>query len=351
MHEGKGQFFYGAAVATVLITAPKIADEAMEMLLGRGMRVLTMPLTASPDDLASRMAAENPDAVISRTVRVDAHAIMAAPRLKVISKYGVGFDNIDIAAATARGVPVTVTRDANSQSVAELTIGLMLALSRRVVTFDRDIREGRWDRISIMGVELSGGVLGVVGFGAIGRRVAPIARAIGMRVHAFDPLLPEGVIPEDVVRHRILEDLLSAADVVSLHCPLDSSTRGLIDADRLALMKPSAMLVNAARGPIVDERALVSALKSGRLAGAALDTYAVEPLPATSELRMLGNVVMTPHIGGTTAQSAWRVSVRAVQNVLDVLDGRAPDPAQLANPEVLATTQTLSVAGRGDVGN
>lgn len=317
-------------MTTVLITAPKLADEAMTMLAERGARVETMPLTATAQEMAERVAALQPDGIISRTVRIDAGAIGAARRLRAISKHGTGVDNIDLEAASRRGIPVAFTPGANAQSVAEHAAAMMLALARHLPFFVQSMAATRWERTSVLGTELSGRILGLVGFGAIARRFAHIGEGIGMRVHAFDPYLGSAQ-REGVMVHDRLDSLLEVADVLSLHCPLTDATRGLIGAAAFGRMKRGALLINAARGPIVDEPALISALRDGEIAGAGLDTFASEPLPPDSPLRGMDNVVLTPHVGASTVDAARRMSVQSVENLFDMLEGRPIAPERLAN--------------------
>jgi phosphoglycerate dehydrogenase-like enzyme len=238
---------------------------------------------------------------------VTARVLEAGP-LRVVVKYGSGMDNIDVAAAEALGVRVSSTPGANSRSVAELAIALLLALARNVPRHDQKVREGSWSRIT--GIELAGKRLGVVGYGAIGREVARIARGLDMQVAAHDPLVEDADVPL-----ISLDELYATSDVVSLHLPLTAETRGMVGAQELAAMKPTTFLVNTARGGLVDEDALADALRSGRLAGAALDGFAEEPLEE-SPLMELDNVVLSPHAGAATHDAVLRTAARAVDQLL-----------------------------------
>lgn len=323
---------------TIFVTAPKLAPAGLRILEDAGCRVLFMRDGNSAAEVEATLASEPVDAVISRTVELSAAAIRACPTLKVISKHGVGVPNIDVAAATEAGIPVYVTPGANAQSVAELTLGLMLAAARKLTWLDGELRAGRWARAQD-GVQLSGRRLGLVGFGQIGQRVARVAQALGMEVHAFDPGL-RGPCPVDgVVLHTSLEALLRQADVLSLHIPLNAHTRGLLDAARLALLPRGAIVVNTARGEVLDEPALIGALRSGALFAAGLDTMAVEPLPAGSALTSLPNVVLTPHVGGSTPAALEGMATGAAHNVLGFLTGRHPDPTSCVNPQVLTQNE------------
>jgi phosphoglycerate dehydrogenase-like enzyme len=238
---------------------------------------------------------------------VTARVLEAGP-LRVVVKYGSGMDNIDVSAAEALGIRVSSTPGANSRSVAELAIALLLALARNVPRHDQNVREGSWSRIT--GIELAGKRLGVVGYGAIGREVARIAQGLDMQVVAHDPLVEDADVPL-----ISLDELYATSDAVSLHLPLTAETRGMVGAQELAAMKPATFLVNTARGGLVDEDALADALRSGRLAGAALDGFEHEPLEE-SPLKELDNVVLSPHAGAATHDAVLRTAARAVDQLL-----------------------------------
>jgi glyoxylate reductase len=260
------------------------------------------------------------DALLSQlTDPVDAELIAAAPRLKAIANYAVGFDNIDVDAATARGIPVGNTPDVLTETTAELALALMLAAARRIVEADRYVREGRWGEWQpdlLLGHDLHGSTLGIVGFGRIGRAVARRAEGSGMTVIHGIPL----------------EELLERSDFVSLHAPLTPRTRGLIGAAELDRMKPSAILVNTARGPLVDTDALAEALEHGKIAGAGLDVTDPEPLPADHPLLQAPNLVIAPHIGSASHRTREAMADLAVDNLLAALAGeRMP---HCVNPEV-----------------
>ncbi|MEX0892926.1 MAG: phosphoglycerate dehydrogenase [Gemmatimonadota bacterium] len=268
----------------------------------------------TPDELAVALA--EADAVIVRSAtRITREALASANGLRVIGRAGVGVDNIDVGAATERGIAVLNAPSGNTISAAELTLALLLSLVRRVPAADRSMRAGQWDRKSFQGNELYGKTLGLVGAGRIGGEVARRAQAFGMRVLAYDPFLSEERAASLKMELAELEVVLASADVVSVHVPLTDATSGLLDATRLAGMKRGAFLVNAARGGVVDEAALVEALKSGQLAGAALDVYAEEPLPADHPLRAVDNLVLTPHLGAATAEAQENVAVEIAEAV------------------------------------
>ncbi len=276
------------------------------------------------------------EAVIVRTAPLPGPSIAAAPRLRVIAKHGVGYDNIDVAAATARGIPVTVTATANATSVAEFAWAQILALAKLSCAMDAAVRAGDWDvRHRLVPLELADRTLLVVGFGRIGTRVARRALAFEMRVLVFDPYVPaERIRAVGCEPVASLDDALARADVVTLHCPLTTETRGMIDRDRLSRLRPGALLVNTARGGLVDEAALVAALREGRLGGVALDVTVHEPLPADDPLLGAPGLLLSPHVAGVTAESARRMALEAAENVLAGLAGRLR-PEVVVNPEVL----------------
>lgn len=276
------------------------------------------------------------DAVIVRSTTVITRESLArTTRLRAIGRAGAGLDNVDVDAATEKGIAVFNTPDANTISAAELTFGLILALARRIPAADRSMKAGAWDRERFMGFELSGKTLGLVGVGRIGTEVASRAHAFGMRVVASDPALEPERARSLGIEAMPFNDVLAAADIVSLHVPLTPATRGMIDDDALARMRPGALLVNAARGGVVEEAALVRALESGRLAGAALDVFEIEPLPPDHPLRSLENVVLTPHIGARTTEAQENVSRHVALAVRDAL--LLGDIASAANAAALGS--------------
>jgi D-3-phosphoglycerate dehydrogenase len=244
----------------------------------------------------------------------------AAPRLRVVGRAGVGVDNIDLAAARQQGVIVVNAPGSTTTAVAELTLGLMLSLARRIPQAHASLQRGEWLKAKLHGTQLQGKLLGLIGVGRIGSAVAGLARAVGMRVLGYDPYLTEPTLRERGVEPVELEVLLAQADFISLHVPLNDQTRGMIDARRLALARPQAFLINTARGGLVEEAALLQALKSGRLAGAALDVFGQEP-PGESPLLQHPAVVATPHIGAQTAESQQQAALDIAAEVLAALRG------------------------------
>jgi len=261
------------------------------------------------------------DALIVRSrTRVTAELLEHAARLKVIGRAGVGVDNIDLDAARAHGIIVVNSPLATTVAVAELTMGLLLATARAIPRADAAMKQGKWLKKELEGIELQGKTLGLIGFGRIGREVAHRALAFGMRVLAYDPLIPEDVIRQANVTPSSLETLLQRSDFISLHIPLTDETRNLLSTQAFAQMKTGVRLICTARGGIIDEQALLQALKEGKVAAAALDVFAVEP-PALNELITHPNLIATPHIGAQTVEAQTRAAEMIAEEVLAALRG------------------------------
>lgn len=296
-----------------IIVADKISEHGLELLRATGWQIV------SPAAAALSAEIQDADGLIVRSAtRVTKELLENAARLRVVGRAGVGVDNIDVDAATHRGVLVMNTPGGNSVSVAEHTLALMLALARSVPQSNAAIHAGRWEKSSASGTELRGKTLGLVGFGRVGTEVARRARALEMNVLAHDPYITPAAARELEVELVPLDDLLRRSDVVSLHTSLSPSTEEMIDAAALAKMKRGARLINCARGELIDEPALADALKSGHIAGAALDTFAVEP-PTNSPLIGIPNLIATPHIAGSTAEAQEEVGTAIAQQVRDYL--------------------------------
>jgi phosphoglycerate dehydrogenase-like enzyme len=272
--------------------------------------------------------------VIVLTPKVTAQSVSNAENLLTIGRFGVGYDAVDVAACTAAEVAVTITVGAVDRSVAEATVGWMIALTHHLRTKDRLVREGAWDRRSqYMGCELRGRTLGVVGLGGIGTALVKLLASFGMAAPvAYDPFVDPAVAVQAGVKLVGLDELLQTADFVSIHCPLNDKTRNLIAARELALMKPNAYLLNTARGGIVDEDGLYEALSQGRIAGAALDCFAYEPVTALFRFGELDNVILAPHSIAWTDELFRDIGQTACQSMLDLAHGRRP--RGVVNPEV-----------------
>jgi D-3-phosphoglycerate dehydrogenase len=313
-------------MADILITE-EASGEAIEALKAQWQVEEAPGLWREPAALRER--ARNVRALMVRNqTMVDAALLAAAERLEVIGRIGVGMDNIDLKAAAARGIVICYAAEENAVSVAEHVFALLLALARKIPSADRSVREGRWERAAHTGFELHGKTLALLGLGRIGFRVALRARAFGMRVVGYDPFLSPSspAVTETGAELLPLESALAAADIVSLHLPLTGETRGLLNQERLRRMKRGAVLINTARGALVDENALAEALADGHLGGAALDVRASEP-PGGSPLHRLDSVILTPHIASWTHEATARVLATVAEDVDRVLRG---EPARHA---------------------
>lgn len=297
-------------------------EVAVEGLRG-GYDVLYDPgLVDRPDDLKAALAGARALIVRNRT-RVTAEVLDAGAKLEAVGRLGVGLDNIDMDACKARGIPVFPATGANDQAVAEYVIAAVLILLRGAYHAQERMVAGEWPRQQLMGREVAGKTLGLIGLGGIARQVAARARPLGMKIAAFDPFVAaDDVAWQGVARHESLESLLPAVDAVSLHVPLTEGTRGLIDAAALKLMRSDAVVINTARGGVVDEAALAQAIKAGKLGGAALDVFEQEPLSQESAAKFAGleNVILTPHIAGVTEEANVRVSALTAQQVRQQLE-------------------------------
>lgn len=267
------------------------------------------------------------DGVMVRVAPMSREVIGAARKLKVIGKHGVGTDNIDIPAATERGIIVCNTPEANSEGVAELALMLMLAISRRLVECDAFVRAGQWSgKDELTGHELVGKTLSIVGIGRIGARLAHMCQAaLDMKVYAYDPYVSrEAMAARGITKVETVDELMPVADFVSIHTPLTTATRGIVGARQFDLMKRSAYLINTSRGPVVDEAALIEALRQGKIAGAGLDVFEVEPPSADNPLLKMSNVILLPHMGGTSYESMRNMATHSAADILAVLRGDRP---------------------------
>ena len=307
----------------MIVVTEMLAPPGPELLEASGRPVKLDPTLWR--DLARLQALlDEAEALIVRNqTHVTEQVLDAARRLRVVGRLGVGLDNIDLAAARARGITVTSARNANAIAVAEYVLAAMLHIARNLAAADASVRAGKWDRVQFGGTELWGRTLGLVGVGEIGRRVAKRAQSFGMTVIGYNPLVgPYDFAPaEQEITLVPLDELLARADVVSLHVPLLPATRHLINAERLSQMRPHAVLINTSRGGIVDEVALLDALTGGGLYRAVLDVSEFEPLPAESPLRSCEAVILTPHVAGLTAEAQERTSRLVISDVLQVLSG------------------------------
>ena len=321
----------------VLVTSTQLSQQAQQILREAGADVLYMSDPIITEEvLAARLAGEGVGAVLMRgSPPFTRRVLEAATNLKIITKHGAGFDSVDLDAATARGIAVVTAGAANADAVAEHTLALMLSLVRQLPRLDRNLRHGMWEKPRFQGREFRNRIVGIVGYGQIGRRVARLARAFGAHIviHSRSRVAdPDGAEVEEN-----FDRLLSKVDILSLHCPLTDQTRGLISERQLGLMKPGALLINTARGGLVDEAALVDALRNGRLAGAGLDTFAKEPVDAKNPLFTLDNVICSPHVAAMTEEAMARMGTTAANNIIGYLQRGSCDRANLVNPAVLTS--------------
>ncbi|MCS0583348.1 hydroxyacid dehydrogenase [Massilia pinisoli] len=298
----------------VLVTGSDLAEQAVALL--SGFDIVYAGKTPDEDCLVDLCRQHEPVAIIVRYGRITARVIDASPRLRVISKHGTGIDTIDKDAAAARGIAVKAAVGANAPAVAEHTWALILACAKDVPTLDRRMHDGHWDKATHKSLELRGRTLGLVGLGAIGARVAAVGRAMDMRVIANDPF---ATAAPDGVELLPLADVIAQADVLSLHCPLTQDNANMLNAASLATMRPGAIVVNTARGGLIDEAALAAALTSGALRAAGLDSFQVEPFAAGHPFTGIPNVILSPHIGGVTSDAYVGMGTAAARNVLAVL--------------------------------
>ncbi len=295
-------------------------------------------LSAYPSEETLSKALADADAMLARLVKITKPSLNAAKKLKIVACHGVGVDRIDLAHATALGIVVTTSGSANAAAVAEYTFGLLLGLHRMVPAADARMREGTWSRNALIGPELEGKTLGIIGIGNIGKRVARQALAFRMRVISYDPNVPAAPDGLDVTMAPF-EQVLADSDIVSMHPRLNDGNFHMMNAAAFAAMKKTACFINTARGELVDEPALIEALKSGRIANAALDVYEKEPHPADSPLRQMPNVLLSPHVAGQTHEALVRIAIWGAEQILDELSGK--QPRYVYNPEVYEIRKKL----------
>ncbi len=303
-----------------------------EVLAEIGAEIIESP-GPSEDTLAT--LAEDADAIMTCFAQVTERVVRSAQKCQVISRYGVGVDNIAVDTATSLGIPVTYVPDYCVDEVSDHVMALLLTWNRQVGFYDGVAKQGRWEGVPspVPLIRLRGCRLGIVGMGRIGRAVAGKAQAFGMDVLAYDPYIPEGQSAGDGITLVDLPTLLSESDYVTIHTPLNDETRGLISVNEFRQMKPSAYIINCARGPIIDEPALVAALRDGQIAGAGLDVMEEAAPPADHPLFGMNNVIITPHVAFLSRQSVLELEVRTAKATADVLQGRMPE--FLVNPAVL----------------
>lgn len=321
---------------TLLLTGPQLTAEAMAHAAAHGVRVIPTTPYLPADELTAIIAREQPDAIIVRQGNLTREMINASQALKIIAKHGVGYDTIDIAAAAERNIPVTIALGANAQSVAEHALALMFSVARQTALLDARLRDGHWDKATSVGIELCGKTLGLVGLGAIGRILMELVTPLRMTVKVYDPYLAHLPDLPNVERADDFQTMLAGCDVISLHCPLTEQNRNLFGAAQFTQMRPGSLLINTARGELIDTDALVHALSTRQIAGAGLDTFNPEPPPADSALWGLPTLVATPHVGANTHEARDRVGMLALQQILDVWNGDPLEPRAVVNRHLFA---------------
>jgi D-3-phosphoglycerate dehydrogenase len=301
----------------------EVSQEGKTYLLNRGYEI-KMGSGMTADAIAGDVV--DCDAILARTAPFPAKVLEAGQKLKVISRHGVGYDNIDVARATELGIWVTFAPESNANTVAEHTIGCIFALARNFIQLDRETRAGNFPiRDKLFGTDLAGKVLGLVGLGKIGRRVAQKAsRGLEMKIAGYDPFLKPEQTAEFATPAQSMEEVFSTADFVSIHIPGGASTRGIIGRKQFELMKQTAFFINASRGDVVAESDLIAALRSGAIAGAAIDVYEKEPPAKDNPLMSLRNVLLTPHNASQTRECMIRMALHAAQGIDEVLSGKRP---------------------------
>lgn len=299
----------------IIVTGVDLAAQAQEIL--KGFELIYTGAKPTEDDVLALSKMRQPVAIIVRYGGVSRKVIEATPSLRVISKHGTGIDTIDTKAAQAHGVAVRAAAGANAPAVAEHTWALILACAKSVIQLDARMRAGFWDKSTHKSLELRGRTLGLVGFGAIAKLVALTGTAMGMRVLAYDPFAKGEVAGVELAS---LDTVLTQSDVLSLHCPLVPENRKMINALSLARMKAGAILVNTARGGLIDEAALANALRSGHLRSAGLDSFEQEPLTAPHAFQNIANCILSPHIGGVTEDAYIAMGTGAAQNIIEVIE-------------------------------
>ncbi|NAZ27140.1 MAG: 3-phosphoglycerate dehydrogenase [Thermogladius sp.] len=301
-----------------VLVASRISRSAVELLKSRGFEVVEV--NEPPEEELANLIKGFHAIIVRSKPRVTRRVIAAADALRVIARAGVGLDNIDVEAAEKKGIKVINAPESVTQAVAELAVGLMLAVARKIAFSDRKMRSGEWVKHEAVGLELKGKTLGIVGFGRIGKAVARICyHGFGMKIVYTDQIRDPEAEREFNAEHVDLETLLRRADIVSLHVPLTPETKHMINEDRLRLMKKTAILINTSRGAVVDTNALVKALREGWIAGAGLDVYEEEPLPKDSPLLGLENVVLTPHIGASSVEAQEKAGLEVAQKIIELL--------------------------------
>lgn len=323
-----------------ILVSDSLSDEGIGILKAAGFEVDHIP-DISQEDIAKEISKYDALVIRSRTT-VTPEILNNATNLKVVGRAGVGLDNVDIPTATQKGIIVMNTPGGNTVSTAEHTMAMMTSLARSIPQADRGMHEGRWEKKKFVGVELYNKTLGICGMGRIGSEVIKRALAYGMKVMAYDPFINEEAVKRLGVTKATVDEICQQADFITVHSPLNAQTKGLLNKERFAMMKKGVRVLNCARGGIIDEAALLEALNNGTVAGAALDVFETEPLPADHPFRSMDNVIMTPHLGAATSEAQQGVARDVAEQIVDVLKGnmiRNAVNAPSVDPAILEQVQ------------
>lgn len=319
----------------VLVTGPTVSEAGQKILRDIGAEIDFMQTPVGEQSLVDAFAKRPYDAVVVRSSPpLTARVIESAKALKIISKHGAGTDSIDVATATRRGIAVMMANGANAGAVAEHSLALMLCIVRELPRFHKGLQNGVWKDLGYVVTGFRDRTVGIVGYGQIGRRTADLVAACGAKVIVHTRSRVE--LPEGMELEQDFDALLRRVDILSLHCPLTGKTRGLVGKRELALLKPGSIVVNTSRGPVIDEAALIAALRSGHLGGAGLDTFEQEPPARDNPLFHMDNVICTPHIAVATTDASFQMGTIAAHNIVSYMRGEVYDPANFVNPEVMA---------------
>ncbi|PKO15362.1 phosphoglycerate dehydrogenase [candidate division BRC1 bacterium HGW-BRC1-1] len=305
---------------TRILVSDAISSEGLNILKSGGFEVDYIP-DITPEDLVKEIGKYDGLVIRSRTT-VTAEVFEAAKNLKVVGRAGVGLDNVDVAAATKKGVIVMNTPGGNTISTAEHSFAMLTSLARNIPQANASMHEGKWDKKKYVGVELHNKVLGIIGMGRIGGEVARRAQAYGMQIMAYDPFISQEVVKRLGITQATVDEIAAKADFITVHSPLNDATRGIVGAKQFEMMKPGVRVINCARGGIIDEEALLEAVKSGKVAGAALDVFTQEPLATDSPFRGFDNVILTPHLGASTSEAQEGVAKEVAEQIVDALSGK-----------------------------
>ncbi len=322
----------------IFVTGSDIAEEAKRLLEANGCILKSGDPRDTPDDIARKISVFQPDGLIVRQGKITEAVLKASPNLVSVCKHGVGIDNIDIASASKLGISVFYTPGTNVEAVAEHTVALILSLLRRIPYHDKQIRSGIFEKSNFSGQELLGKTLGLIGFGRIGRRVAELVAPFDMNILVYHPSNSKEPLSQHIRKMGRIDDVFSGADIISLHCPLCDETRGIINANTISRMRRSVYIINTARGAIINEADLLQALKNKQIAGAALDTFEIEPPASANPLYDLNNVIFSAHVAGISDSSFRNTGLAAARNILAALREEPLDPGVWLNPKAIEET-------------